>query len=537
MTASEKIRQLYEAKLKANRPDKVFYELRRRRSNEQAHDDAYTALPPQEQEPLQEAWYAFHDEAHHKIYEDFFSKIEYCCGLSAETTSVDTFLKLIADRTFLFLEYCESGNDPEYPLLSKLVENCVANSRGYSKEAVTQVLKKGLIPTSAHKRYYRILDENLHELLDAKQMRERQIETLPQIEDRLCISINAQKQISFSKRDHILSDLFYLYICACEKYAYVRFQSRVTNGSRPWKAVVHEMSCYLDKHPCAIPGYNAIFFFSLFTQNTEKLLSGKLKEFTFEKLPPRKTVNDDPETLPARTSQRVYCNIELFDQLLEIFAPGDANKDYFSDAKYVFLQFSRYDRYWHYDMTGFNCGGADSPQYDLRFGRQKDYKDGVDYFGNLMRYHIKYCIPNQADQLLPVLISPGGSSWRPLAALTSFLLYESCQHIPTQQQLTHRIDKFLNTTDGEDTYNKYIQIRHNDSKLEEFLNSCCEKNGFLIGSESNVLYEPGTNAKAIQRAPRLVLEYALRFRLVQEATRNLEHVAEVLFQPLLPEPK
>lgn len=532
MAISDELRQLYESKLEFNQSGDGFYSLQRRRGSVNT-DNLFSALPVEEQAPLQEAWYIFHEAAHHKTYEDFFSKIEYCRRLTDKSIDIQTFLQLIADRSFLFLEFCENGNDPSYPLLSKLVENCEANSRGYSKEAVAQVLKKALIPTSAHKRYYRILDENLHELLDAKRMRERQLQIPLQIDD-FSISISPQEPLPLSERDEVLSKLFYAYARACEQTAYVRFSSVISNASRPWSTAVHTISCYLDEHPCDIPGYSALVFFALFTQNAEKLLSGKLKKFNFKKLPPRESVKADPNETHKRISRRIDCNIELFDQLLEIFAPENATEEYIADAKYAFLLFSRYNRYWHFDLSDFCRGDGASSHYDLRFGRQRDYKDGVDHLGNLIRYHIKYCIPNQADQLLPVLISPGGGDWRPLATLTSFLLYESCQHVPTQQQLTHRIEAFLGSEAGKDTFEKYVHNRHDDYELEELLNKCCTENDFFIKNGSSVLYEPGTNAKAIQHAPRLILEYALRFRMIQEAERNLERVADVLFQSLLP---
>ena len=537
MSIPDELFQLIFSEMGRNASSAGFFSLQRRRSvgaSIPSTTPAFTQLPKEQQKSLQEAWYTFHENAHHKTYEDFFSKIEYCRGLTAESIDGQTFLHLIADRSFLFLEFCESGNDPSYPLLSKLVENCEANSRGYSKEAVAQVLEKALIPTSAHKRYYRILDENLHELLDAKRMRERQLQ-IPLQTDDFSISISPQEPLSLSERDEVLSKLFYAYVRACEETAYVRFSNDViSNASRPWSTAVHTISCYLDEHPCDIPGYNALVFFALFTQNAEKLLSGRLKKFNFKKLPPRESVKADPNETHARISRRIDCNIELFDQLLEIFAPENATEEYIADAKYAFLLFSRYNRYWHFDLSGFCRGDGSSSHYDLRFGRQRDYKDGVDHLGNLIRYHIKYCIPNQADQLLPVLISPDGRDWRPLATLTSFLLYESCQHVPTQQQLTHRIEAFLGSEAGKDTFEKYVHNRHDDYELEELLNKCCAENDFFIENESSVLYEPGTNAKAIQRAPRLILEYALRFRMIQEAERNLERVADVLFQSLLP---
>ena len=187
------------------------------------NSDRLTELPIEEQRPLQDAWYAFHESIHHKTYSEFFSKVECCLRLSAETIDIDTFFYLIADRTFLFLEFCESGNDPSYPPFSLLVQDLYANSKGYPDESVNRVLNEIIIPTAAYKGSHQVLLENYRELIAAKQMRERQVQTPPRF-DSFTIKISPSETAPLSDLDQALSNLFYGYYSARVSTRYSGFE-------------------------------------------------------------------------------------------------------------------------------------------------------------------------------------------------------------------------------------------------------------------------------------------------------------------------
>ena len=89
---------------------------------------------------------------------------------------------------------------------------------------------------------------------------------------------------------------------------------------------------------------HALVIWALFTQETNKLLQGKLNKFTFQ--PKRKKIHDDaPWKIDGKLSARIGANIILFDHLLDLFSLSESDRRF---AKYQFYVFTRYDRFTHY---------------------------------------------------------------------------------------------------------------------------------------------------------------------------------------------
>lgn len=218
---------------------------------------------------------------------------------------------------------------------------------------------------------------------------------------------------------------------------------------KPWESAIYHVFRHLPSQRSSNPIYCSLAFFHLFTKKAKQLTAGTLKRYSFGAIEKRKTALEDPMYNQPRIDRRIRCNIMLFDYLLEFFMPenlnADAQETYRADAKYVFYCYSQYDRYWHYsisdrrDTNGF---------LQISFALSENYKDGVDYFGNLLRYHIHFCLPSHAQWLLPVLshdkVEP------PLAVLTTMLLAEGVQQIPARSRMTNRVQALLNSNEGEE---------------------------------------------------------------------------------------
>lgn len=101
---------------------KELYRLTRRKGErpDTRRDWSTEVLPIAEQEAVLAAWDAFHQALNHASLNTISSKIEFCRSDMLKTLEEQRFLQLIADRTFLFLEYNEHRNNPQCPSLRKL---------------------------------------------------------------------------------------------------------------------------------------------------------------------------------------------------------------------------------------------------------------------------------------------------------------------------------------------------------------------------------------------------------------------------------
>ena len=70
--------------------------------------------------PVLEAWHKFHSGIPYDNFREFYSKSTFCLSQTFQQLDKEKFLYLIADRTFLFLEYNEHRNNPDCPPLSRL---------------------------------------------------------------------------------------------------------------------------------------------------------------------------------------------------------------------------------------------------------------------------------------------------------------------------------------------------------------------------------------------------------------------------------
>lgn len=549
VTCPNAIRAIYMREKERHLSENNFTQPIRRRNSPPDTSGFDTIDANQAEEPLR-AWYRFHEDAHHKMYQDFYSKIIYCQSVMEHQLSPDTFLELIADRSFLFLEFNENSSNSEYPLLSQLVNAYESTASQYPKEKLDQVLNQAFVPTKNHLSSYYQWKENLEELQAAKQQRKEQIDWFDSLSSRSDLFSPFKVKILESDEapaeiDSNLDQLFRGYVKACEEYAYVTWHApRENRDKRYWKQAILCTRKYLESHPSKLPGYSALVFFHLFTQNAEKLLDASLSVYCFKKNLKSSPATTNPNAHQARTHERIRCNILLFDQLLELFLAKDLpissnmaqskrkarekeRAQWRSNAKFLFYRYSRYDRYWHFDLHNFWEAGS-KPQID--FSYPENYKDGVDFFGNMLRYHINYCIPAQIQWLLPTLSL--NRYERPETVLATLLLAEGTLQIPARKRLINRIQNILKSKAGADMIDVYARDFLDEGTVKAHLENWCKVYQLRVPKQEALTYEPGTQYAAIQGAGRQILEYFLRDRMIQRSRQMLTGAAKDLFKDL-----
>lgn len=545
----KEIRTIYMREKGRLRSKDNFVQLVRRRD---ALPDAseFEIVKTDQTKEIMNAWYHFHENAHHRGYKEFYSKILYCQRVKKHRLSPNIFLELIADRSFLFLEFNESGSSPEYPLLSQIIHAYDGMASQYSKEKLDQVLNQAFIPTKNHLRRFNQWQENLEELQMARQQRKRQIKWFCRLSRQstpfspfavqIVESDAAPKEI-----DVQLDILFQDYVKACTDYAYVQWYASKANCEKGyWKLAIQCVRRHLECHPSKFPGYPALVFFHLFTQNAEKLLDASIPVYQFKSCLKGQPVVTNPNTHQARTKERIRCNILLYDQLLELFVAQKfpisidmpiierrkrekLREQWRNEAKFIFYRYSRYDRYWHFDLHDF-WNTSYEPQ--ISFSYSENYKDGVDFFGNMLRFHINYCIPNQIRWLLPTLSLD--RSERSESVLATLLLAEGTLQIPARDRLINRIQKILKSKEGSAMMKTYTRDFLDEDAVKFHLEKWCKQYQLRVPRQEALVYEPGSQHAAIQGAGQQVLEYFLRDQLVQKARHMLIEAAKDLFEGL-----
>ena len=534
------LKELYEKEQYNRQKATGFLTLIRRKGEAVDMLPHFRCLPDGNAAPLLDVWRRFHHAAHHKAYADFYDKILYCSELCEGLLDESTFLELIADRSFLFLNYSECGTDPEYPTLSRLVESYDTCLENYRRENVDKVWGQGFVPTDANYSDYLAFQHNLSELNAAIALRKTFLddpEGKASLPEGFCLEIKPARE-ALSNTELSLSSLFEHYLDACKNQAYVRWEPLRSGPTEPspWNAAIHAVWEYTSR-TCGYqdPPIRALVFFHLFTQKAQKLYNGTLRQYKFEKIRERTTLTENPDSTQLRIQNRIRCNIQLYDQLLELFIgqsclpfpTKEARTRYYCSAKFQFYRYSRYDRYWHYDLSSFWDSG-----YNPCFGFHylENYRDGVDNLGNLLRHHIHYCLPNQAQWLIPVLHHDRREP--PLSVLTTFLLAESTLNLQPNKRLVHKVQKLLDSKDGAMLVKEYTQCCTNQTRTLELLTEACRKYQLIIPHEELVLYESLGSDTTVQKCSQYVLEYFLRERMIRKARARLGSLAKTYFDQL-----
>lgn len=541
MVCPKEIQSLYLQELDRRRPEDNFMQLIRRRGDLPSSSE-FDLVDNKHAGEILEAWYQFHKRAYHEDYQDFYSKILYCQNIEKFSPDSDTFLELIADRGFLFLEFNESCSNSEYPLLSELVRANKTTAAQYSEEKCKHVLEQAFMPTKAHRRRYYQWRDNADELQEARTQRKSYIEQFTTPLEPFTVPIETVDG-PLSKIDAQLDTLFQSYVEACSKYAYVIWYAKKSERERlHWQSAIRCVQLYLAAHPSPLPGYAALVFFVLFTQNAEGLLNASLSSYQFKPRLKNQPAIKSPASMQARVRERIRCNILLFDQLLELFIMAqppqfDDGSDYDKterehhleqyrcEAKYIFYLYSRYDRYWHYDLSGF---WNNNQHPNIGFTYPENYKDGVDFFGNLLRYHINYCIPSQVQWLLPTLSR--NREEPPTSVLATLLLAEGARQIPARNRLINRLQQILKTEEGTSMLETYACDFLDEDAVKFHLEDWCKRYQLRVPKEEALVYEPGEQNVAVQTAGRYILEYFLRDKLIQRARCVLLRAAKNHFE-------
>lgn len=514
----EEIRRMLDEKMGIDQSDD-YKTLRRRRG----HDTPTGVLEGKEKSVLLEQWYDFHDNFQYKTFEQFYSKREFCTEMTSDDFEGNEllFLQLLADRRFLFVEFNQSLDEPEYPSLSKIFyrpgeyyskDSCTWN------EAAEVVLKQGFVPTDAHKRAHSELEANLQEMQEVLARRRRYKEKgVPDF--TLHLEIRSIPEIE-ADRESELSTLFIQFVHATHEQAYLKdiHTEQLQDNILP---AIRCILMYFHDNPEETI-YKPIVFFQLFTQEMTKLAMGKLKSYTFK--PPRRTAIKPPEETPPNARAKIEVNIMLFDYLLKLFMPEKTHdKEEISYAKYLFQYYTKYTGFTHYDVS--------------KEGSTRSFQclpipmDGVDDLGTIIRHHIFYCIPNFVSQLTPGLPNDRTKNSEAL----SLLLLRDAAYMPVETRLTDKVRRCLDDPDkGPSIISKYQKICSDDKVTRDALNKwCSEYHLEFVGEDifSDIMskYERDQLESLCNR---FVLEYGIKEHILSGVRKNLSAIAQAFWGDL-----
>ncbi len=537
MAIPEHVRELINQERERNK-DVTKRRLSRRKGIDQESydvrkDDGKTA-------EILEAWGDFHSQIPYPSLKEFYCKSALCSWLKPGKVPEELFIQLIADRYFLFLEYNEHSNNPEYPPLRQLWEapdahkydpqKDVRDSDAAQRDAknAEKVLEQGFVPTNSHYAAYKKWQENIQALKTALKLRRSYLrrygirkDTTPQIRvKKFSISIR-QSNDAPTEKERNLAKLFRAYLKALSGQAYVKNYDaywREENCEEAWAGRIHSVVHYLDEHAEISKDQQALILFQLFKTKTKKLAEGTLKKFTFDVVK-RELERDVPQTeTQVITAQKIRCNIMLYDYLLKLFPPDDIEY-----AKFQFYAFTGYSWYTHYILPEPVDWSS-----DITFELPANQSDGVDRLGYLIRQNIWFCMPSNFGWLTPDLPNTPGSDAQVLA---TFLMHDAT--LPTKSQLISRVKRFLEKDEGKSAVAKYKGIQYKQTEARAFLDNCCNTQNLRFRGEEILFDEKRPRSKKRLIYGRYVLEHALKDALCQEARENLGRIAKVLFKNLL----
>lgn len=474
----------------------------------QAINDENTCLS------MLESWNAFHSELPYETFEQFYSKEHLCEDIAQLRISQNTFIQLICDRAFLFLQYAENLKDPTYPTLREAYQNPETMSESCSEEKTELVRRQGFVPTDELASEWREWKSNMDSLNRAIALRKAHMKRGNEIQAVSPIKLETTEFIC-TQLEEKLAQLFCAYLSAMADTAYrYEFKPMLNNAqgnALPW---IHAISGYRvsssETAPCT-----ALLLWVLFTAQTTKLAKGELNTYKFRISPSKRDMNQAdvrPEKLNGNQSQKIRCDIILFDHLLDLLPPPD--REY---AKFQFYVLTRYDRFTHYRTKA---------EKHMEFNCEPDSMDGIDQLGCMIRYHIEHCLMNTPAWL--TLGVPSLTSKPLMNSLSALLLYDATL-LPVKRRLTERVRYFLESSKGAKSIEEYKQCAGDEVRITKMLNRLREENNLHFQTAHVFMDKDVLNDPNIKQCERFTVEHALKERAFKDYYDNLRNKAEELF--------
>lgn len=531
MSIPEHIKKLVEEEIERNKDiGGTTLSWRKNRTDDSCH-----ALDEKDErvEKILGAWDAFHASMPYTSLKEFYCKSALCSWLKPGQLSEDLFIQLITDRDFLFLEYNEHSNDPEYPPLRCILESPKLylfrdlkedETRAAAAEKMVRnsekVREQGFVPTGSHYSAYKKWQDHIKTLDGAIKHRRNHLKRYklePDI-DTQSISVPIRKGNAVTDMDKRLAGLFLTYLKALSEYAYEKnYATRLDGNDRDtWSDLIHSVVHYLDEHPEVSKDRQALFLFQLLSGNTKKLADGKLRIYHFRPPQRKRERGVPPQKSQTLITQKIRCNIMLYDYLLRLFPPEDLGY-----AKFQFYAFTGYDWYTHYELP------EEIDWTRITFNLPADLSDGVDELGHLLRQNIWFCMPNSFGWLVPSLPNNPDVDAQVLATL---LMHDAT--LPTKSQLVSKVRNFIESEEGKTVVSKYREIQFRQMETRHYLEDWCKSKNLAFRHEEILFDEKRPNMKKRLKYSRYVLERGLKEALYQEARENLGKIALGLFGDL-----
>lgn len=519
---------------------------------EKGPKESYKLLPNKEAICILKCWNQFHKQFDYASFETFYIKNIFCRSHHMLDIKKEAFLTLIADRTFLFMEYNQHSTNEKYPTLLNVCQNHVLSE---CEEQANYIRDNGFAPTTAHRDSYERLLENRRKLEKAIELRKEYIKRWKSNEalDRkdFSVDLGKTKQIDGTKDTLIekLSHLFYAYLKAMfdrgYRYEYKKYASSEENADQKSAAkacaedewireigLVHQKLVELNKDKTVLNP--AIVYFDLFANYTSKLAKHKLTKYKFRMPSPNKRAED--RRVPLTISRKIECQIILYDYLLDLFFPnGDSSERAY--AKYEFYAATHYQWYMHYQLpekpkqriSSSEKQDSEAIEELPNFHLLPDLEDGVDELGHLIRRNIELCLPNGYEWLAT---DPLNARYYDNIHTKTLLLEEACLRLPSQRMIT-KVRNYIKEIQGSrNLLEEYARIEADPRKVIQLLNPICQEKEFYFYSEIALSEYAPISADRRVEYTRLILEHELRAQLNEAAHRELFHVAHRYFAKL-----
>lgn len=515
--------------------------------------ESYKLLPNGEANRILNYWNQFHKQFDYASFETFYIKNIFCRSHHMLDIKKEVFLTLIADRTFLFMEYNQHSTNEKYPTLLNVCQNHVLSE---CEEQANYIRDNGFAPTTAHRASYERLLENRRKLKEAIERRKEHIKRWKSNEalDKQDFSIDFGKTKRIGRRTkdttiENLSRLFYAYLKAMVdrgyRYEYKKYASSEENADQKSVAkacaedewireigLVHQKLVKLNASGTALNP--AIVYFDLFANYTSKLAKHKLTKYKFRMPSPNKRAED--RRVPLTISRKIECQIILYDYLLDLFFPnGDSSERAY--AKYEFYAATHYQWYMHYQLpekpkqriSSSEKQDSEAIQELPNFHLLPDLEDGVDELGHLIRRNIELCLPNGYEWLAT---DPLNARCYDNIHTKTLLLEEACLRLPSQRMIT-KVRNYIKEIQGSrNLLEEYARIEADPRKVIQLLNPICQEKEFYFYSEIALSEYAPISADRRVEYTRLILEHELRAQLNEAAHRELFHVAHRYFAKL-----
>lgn len=530
----------------------IKYTLEKTEGNKMDMSNHYQLLSKEAGDKILEYWNQFHESCKYDSFEMFYIKNIFCRSSHLDEISEETFLTLIADRTFLFMEYNQHSTDVMYPTLLKVCQDYILSG---CIDQANYIRDNGFAPTTAHRTSYERLLENRCKLEDAIERRKEHIKRWKSNEalDKkdFSVDLGKTKQIDETEDTLIekLSHLFYAYLKAMfdrgYRYEYQKYASSEENADQKSAAkacawgewireigLVHQKLVELNKDKTVLNP--AIVYFDLFANHTSKLAKHKLTTYKFRMPSPNKRAED--RRVPLTISRKIECQIILYDYLLDLFFPnGDSSERAY--AKYEFYAATHYQWYMHYQLPEKPKQRTSSSEEQEsgtiealpNFHLLPDLEDGVDELGHIMRRNIELCLPNGYEWLA---MEPLHARYLDDIHTKTLLLEEACLRLPSQRMITKVRNYIEEIQESRNLLEEYARIEADPRKVIQLLNPICQEKEFYFYSEIALSEYAPISADRRVEYTRLILEHELRAQLNEAAHRELFHVAHRYFAKL-----